>query len=51
MVRCWQASSVLVSRQRICWCRRSCRESARWVRTPHHPKLHLGPIAASRPSS
>src|ERR1035437_6720886 len=24
---CWQASSVLVSRQRICWCRRSCRET------------------------
>src|SRR5882672_5004471 len=24
---CWQALSVLVSRQRICWCRRSCRET------------------------
>ena len=38
---CWQASSVLVSRQRICWCRRSCREifeiDGPWHVTPASP--------------
>ena len=38
---CWQASSVLVSRQRICWCRRSCRETFEidgpWLVTPASP--------------
>src|SRR5450755_4587215 len=38
---CWQALLVLVSRQRICWCRRSCRETFEidgpWLVTPASP--------------